>query len=311
MTESKSVVQRANASSQKVNEYLEQRGFKRADYDTMPIRKSSDPEHKRLRIRGHQFDYDTIPKKGIVNIIPASTRTVNSNYSIRAYYDNSNGEVYGVPTGFDKDGNIQWRMVSIQGARTLDLSNKRDREDFFLLVHSHYFKDGFFDILSHGSLLVNDPLQEARTTIDRMEKSESALKIVRDLSESDLISFGVIFDGINPEQDPMIIKAALYDLAKSDPGRIIREWKNENRKVASVLKSAIHYGIVKEGPEGIRYNQISLGLRHAEAVVELRDNIDLFAAIESDVAEKKGGAIAKVSRPAANPGTKPASTRTA
>lgn len=272
-----------------------------ADYDKMPIKKSDDPSHVDAKIRGNQFEWDFVPKSGIVTALPLRKKMGISNIVHRVYIDGDR-VMYGTPIGIDKDtGELQYQRVYVTGSREFDLSKPRDREDFYTLIHSDQLRDGVHDINGKGLLRIDNPEADAEREIARMELTHDVSEIIRGTKDSEIADLGMLFK-ISPSQKPILIKGALYEIAKKDPKKFLRLYHHENRKIRTTLEKAIHFRIVTEGPEGVLFGSVTMGLRLEDAVEYLKEKLDLFSAIEQHVYEQSVGA-GGAKRPGA---TKPA-----
>lgn len=280
-------------SSKRVDDYLVEQGLTRADYDKMPIKKSQEPAHIEAKTFGNQFEWDFVPRKGIVTALPVRKKMGIQNVIHRVFIDGDR-VMYGTPLGIDtKTGDLQYQRVFVTGSREFNLAKEKDREDFYTLIHSPALKNGVHDINGKGLIIIDNPEADAEASVRRFELSSDAAEIIRGYKDGDISDLGVLFK-ISPSQSPILIRGALYEKAKNDPKHFLRVYNNENRKIRTVLEKAIHYHVVTEGPEGVIFGNVSLGLRVEDAVEYLKGKLDFFGAIEQHVnTHEKGPTVKK------------------
>lgn len=292
MTEVKKERHLSQGPSEKVAKYLHDQGFTLCDFDNFPIKKSDFVHHKDGETHGHQFP-DQLPNEGKVSVLPSTRKLANMNISLPCYWDNDTKIVYGQPAGFDpKTGEIRWKKVYVNYSRDFDLSKPGDRKDFYVFIHSQYMKDGIHDKNGSGIARVEDHERVANAKVERAMKSVGAFEIIGQFTDKNIGAFASLF-GISSQQKPVLIKAALFEIAKNNPKDILLKYNDPNREVASIVHEGIMLGVLQETGAGVVFGSENLGLKAYNAVETLIKAPDLLSVIEQKVFEVNGGVSSK------------------
>lgn len=282
----------------KFEEVLSEGGWNLADFNKMPIKQT-----KEQKLRGEDVQY--VPKEGFIKIVAISHRKMTDGknmataYRIRTVYDVTSETVYGIPAGLDKDGRtLKWQMISIDDDRQFNLSMPADRKEFYILLHSGDMEGGP-NAKGKPKLRMLDPEKVAKAAVEKRNAMRSADDIIRNLSNenglNELSDFAVLF-GINPAQSSDVLFQQLYEKADNDPMEVVKRWENPDRKVWTLVKRAVMYGVLTTNPDGLYYGGIALGSQEINAVERIKQNPEWMIGIQDALDTKMGKTMLPISK---------------
>lgn len=221
------------------------------------------------------------PNKGYGEVRLKNPKATGS-ITVREYTD-ENGEVIhllnskGVP-----------RVVKITKAKTVyDFSKENDRLEFFHIVNHPIYMSSSSPIID----CIN--LQEiAEEEVQIMNRFADALILIRRLKGAELRDFARILlvnrriSFTNNTSDSILLKH-VYDIAESDPDRVINEYEHPDKEYKILLLTGLEKQVFTNESGVWRFGATTMGTNFDLAVEFLKENQDMLPGLRKEVNAKK------------------------
>lgn len=241
-----------------------------------------------------QLNFDNpkvCPRRGLIELIPLKERRgFDNRVMFRRKLDKETGTWIGIPTHIDpKEKVFNYRLITIVGRRTFDLSNDNDAKEWACIRYSPYLEGSpNQDRNSPPIYKVYDKEQQAQETLTKTKFKRKASVVADGLNGQDLddmmraCGLGII--GLSETMK----QAAIIQFAEQEPETFLKHWESPTRQEAFVLKQAVDFDIVQQDMNiGFVYRNLLLGLNEQEAVGYLKNHPNVSTAIETLVLQKK------------------------
>lgn len=163
--------------------------------------------------------------------------------------------------------------------KLLDLSNPKEQEEYeFIKTHP-------FVVGREKLIVVANITEKSEEAVTKKDMEFEALKIVKELQGTKLADFARIL-GVHAENiNESVIKAKVYEIADTDPKRIITEWSDDDRGLKALLQKGRQRGVFKVNTKsGVwKYRQVTMGTNEEQSLQWLKDSKDLMPSIRKQV----------------------------
>lgn len=245
-------------------------------------------EHKLINLawEGHA------PFTGIVEIIPLKIAKGYNNairhqneVKFSTFTDKVTGMRVGVPNpGYDKDGQLTFKRLSVSGAEFLDLAIRTDRERWICIKYSSFLKGSPNFLMS--SKTVYEAVDKERDNKNYFLARKLRIKageIAGTLWGEELIDMGLAL-GFDPKtmSTDTLSRLVIEFAENAEKDRVTRKtgserfmeiYGSETRLELTILKRGLSTGVLAETvKDGINYNGLTLGFNESEAVRYLREH---------------------------------------
>lgn len=165
---------------------------------------------------------------------------------------------YGFPTSVYKDGNIQWRRLTLMEENSFNLDDPNDVRLFLVMrMHSEVIGSPFGVDDNECRWYVDDPLELALRSIaeiDLFDQAYGAIKELRELGYVKMINFGRIL-GISEDNlsNEKIAFGLILDEARSRPSFLLEKYNSKDRNSQEVAMAGIVNSIINLDPVTVTY----------------------------------------------------------
>jgi hypothetical protein len=281
---------------------IENSGTRGSDVAEQPIYKTIKDGYGN-EIRVLNFDNPNVCRRtGIIELIPKRTSSRHQNrVSFRAVRDYRNNVVIGIPERIDpKTKEWVFQKITLVDSETLDLSLEQDAKKWAVIKNSH-FLEGSPNAKGRPAYYVRDKELDAQKYLAKRKVKRDATTIAEGLIGEQLIDMARNL-GIGVEQNSVTtLQMAVIQKAEDKPEVFMEIWDSPTRKELTLLKKALSLGIIVHEPlTGITYNSIPLGPNEPMAVMFLKENVTIYAAIDL-LCQKKEDESVKAMKASASP----------
>lgn len=198
--------------------------------------------------------------------------------TIRDYYSPETGEQkeFLSSTGNEK-------VIRLTKKKVYNFKNVDERLEFFHIQGHPIFAKGGNAILECVSLD-----EEAEWEVEDRDMFADAIVIIRNLKGDELRDFArIMLAGrrmpMNGRTSDNIIKKYLYDIADSDPERVIDEYNDEDKEYKILIRRGIENNVFTHTNGVYKFGQNIMGSSFETTLLWLKDNEDLIPSIRKDL----------------------------
>lgn len=257
-------------------------------------------EHKVIN-----FDWEGYaPREGMVELVPLKFAKGYDNAirhqneaSMSRMPDKKTGMINGIPSGFDKDGFILYKRLTVRGAEFLDLSDDNQRKKWICIKLGPFLKGSpNFQTQSKTVYESVDKEKQAVEFFKHRKLKRKATEIAESLHGQELIEVAIMI-GKDPKQySTTMLEMEVINFAdnpekingKTGAERFLEAYNSDTKVELIVLKRGLSVGILTENlNQGINYNGISLGFTEFEAVNYLKNHPATLTSIDIQSRQKQ------------------------
>ncbi len=251
------------------------------------------------------FDWEGYaPREGVVELVPlkfakgyANAVRHQNEASMSRIPDKKNGVIIGIPSGFDKDGFILYKRLTVRGAEFLDLSDENQRKKWICIKLGPFMKGS--PNFQTQSKTIYEAVDKEKQAVDfhkNRKLKRKAGEIAESLHGEELVEVATMI-GLDPKQySTTMLEMEVIKFAenpekvngKSGAERFLEAYNSDTKVELIVLKRGLSVGILTENlNQGINYNGIPLGFSEFEAVTYLKGHPATLTSIDIQSRQKQ------------------------